>query len=474
MDFDVFISHSSKDKLVADKVCATLERSGTRCWIAPRDIGAGDEYGAAIIHAIDRCRAMVLIFSSNANASRQVPRELERAVSRGVPILPVRIEDVAPKDSLAYFVGSVHWLDAVTPPLEDHLQQLADSANRLLRGEEPIGDALSDQSPRRLSTPLAARFDRAGSSTWPAIGKFAAKSLIVCAGLLLVTFAASQWFGGEAGPPLAAVAERTVDAPARMVAETPAKTQPVQGASQIAEASKADMQTPADEPVVNKSVPIETGRPIGNVTADVSSLDAPKAPIVVAAAKDVPSPEAAPQPSLVSPSPVLSFGGKDNPLFTAEDANRVEQLAAEKKLVLPKYRIAEIDSRVPAKFRRYIGIWATKIGFNGGVGREGMLIVSDVDAQGEVSGIYMLGPPTPTSFEQRPAFFRLFSGKIKDDILSVVLGTNKGSISFASSNTLFVKWVLETGPTVTAAFYPVWILSEHEGAPSVAQTRKRN
>src|SRR5579862_3245509 len=118
MDFDFFISHSSKDKHIADKVCATLERAGIRCWIAPRDIRPGDEYGAAIVHAIDRCRAMVLIFSSNANASRQVPRELERGVSRGVPILPVRIEDVVPTDSLAYFVGAVQWFDAINPPLE--------------------------------------------------------------------------------------------------------------------------------------------------------------------------------------------------------------------------------------------------------------------------------------------------------------------------------------------------------------------
>ncbi len=35
--FDVFISYSSDDKLIADAICAELESRRIRCWIAPRD-----------------------------------------------------------------------------------------------------------------------------------------------------------------------------------------------------------------------------------------------------------------------------------------------------------------------------------------------------------------------------------------------------------------------------------------------------
>ena len=77
MDFDAFISYSSKDKPAADAACAVLEGSGIRCWIAPRDVMPGGEYGAAIMDAIERCRVMVLIFSSNANQSPQIRREIE-------------------------------------------------------------------------------------------------------------------------------------------------------------------------------------------------------------------------------------------------------------------------------------------------------------------------------------------------------------------------------------------------------------
>ena len=131
--FDVFISYSHVDKATADATCATLEQAGIRCWIAPRDISPGDEWGAAIVKAIDQCRAMVLIFSSNANSSKQIRREVERAVNAGVPIIPVRIENVAPTEAMAYFMSTVHWLDAMTAPLENHLQRLAQSIKALLQ-----------------------------------------------------------------------------------------------------------------------------------------------------------------------------------------------------------------------------------------------------------------------------------------------------------------------------------------------------
>jgi hypothetical protein len=132
MNFDVFISYSSKDKAAADAACASLEAAGVRCWIAPRDVLPGADWGASIIEALDSCRAMVLIFSASANDSPQIRNEVVRAVNRGVPVIPVRIENVEPTKALAYFMGAVHWLDALTPPLEKHLKHLASSVRLLL------------------------------------------------------------------------------------------------------------------------------------------------------------------------------------------------------------------------------------------------------------------------------------------------------------------------------------------------------
>jgi hypothetical protein len=145
MLIDAFISHSSKDKPTADAACAALEAAGVRCWIAPRDILPGQDWGAAIVDAIDRCRLMVLVFSADANESPQIRNEVVHAVNRGIPIIPVRIADIVPTKALAYYMDSVHWLDALTPPLEKHLQILAATVKTLLqRGTPGTADAAPD------------------------------------------------------------------------------------------------------------------------------------------------------------------------------------------------------------------------------------------------------------------------------------------------------------------------------------------
>jgi ATP-dependent Clp protease ATP-binding subunit ClpB len=132
-DFDVFISYPHQDKTMAHAACAKLEAAGIRCWIAPRDVMAGAEWAAAIMDAIDRSRVMVLIFSSSANRSKQIHREVQTAFDKEVPVVPFRIEDVAPEKSLAYYIRPVHWLDALTPPLEKHLGHLVETVNALLQ-----------------------------------------------------------------------------------------------------------------------------------------------------------------------------------------------------------------------------------------------------------------------------------------------------------------------------------------------------
>jgi hypothetical protein len=132
MAHDVFISHSSIDKTTADAVCATLESNGIRCWIAPRDVTPAMEWGLCIVNAIEECRIMVLVFSTNADDSSQIHREVECAVNHGVAILPFRIEDVLPGKALEYFIGDVHWLDALTTPMEAHLKSLSDTVKMLL------------------------------------------------------------------------------------------------------------------------------------------------------------------------------------------------------------------------------------------------------------------------------------------------------------------------------------------------------
>ncbi len=136
MAHDVFLSYSSADRVTADAVVNGLEAQGVRCWMAPRDIPAGTEYGQEIIEAVKGCRLCVVIFSASANASPHVRREVERAVSAGKHLVPFRIEDLAPAGAMEYALGGTHWLDAFKGPLAPHVADLAATARRLL-GDKP-------------------------------------------------------------------------------------------------------------------------------------------------------------------------------------------------------------------------------------------------------------------------------------------------------------------------------------------------
>jgi hypothetical protein len=134
MAHDVFISHSTKDKTVSDAVCAALESGGVRCWVAPRDVQPGRSFAGEITRAIQESQIMVLIFSAHSNNSEQVLREVQLAVSSHLHIIQLRIEDVLLNDDLKYFLSTPHWLDALTPPLENHLRKLEGAIKRLLEG----------------------------------------------------------------------------------------------------------------------------------------------------------------------------------------------------------------------------------------------------------------------------------------------------------------------------------------------------
>ncbi len=106
----IFISHSSSDAVVAAEICRLLEQNQIKCFIAPRDIRSGREYAEEIVNGIDGSQAMVLLMSRAANTSPHVLREVERAVSKNVPILVYKLENVELSKSLEYFLMSHQWL----------------------------------------------------------------------------------------------------------------------------------------------------------------------------------------------------------------------------------------------------------------------------------------------------------------------------------------------------------------------------
>lgn len=147
MPKDIFISYSSKDQTIAFSVCKYLEENNLSCWIAPRDILPSVNYGEALLKAIENCKIFVLILSSSSNSSHQVIREIERAISKGIKVLPFRIENVLPSKAMEYFISSSHWLDAFNETQKDSFIKLRD-AIYTLSNEEIVPNQLekSDKS----------------------------------------------------------------------------------------------------------------------------------------------------------------------------------------------------------------------------------------------------------------------------------------------------------------------------------------
>lgn len=198
MAHDIFISHSAKDKQAADSVCQTLEMAGIHCWVAPRDVRPGRSFAGEITRAIQQSRAMLLITSAHSNHSPQVLREVQLAVEANVNILQFRIENVVLNDDLRYFLGTPHWLDALTPPIESHLGRLLAAIKSLIepaaeetvsRGIVPpvsVSESAEPQSPQSFPEQ-----QKPGESA-PAETSRSSKRLILVA-LLVVGVGLSFW-----------------------------------------------------------------------------------------------------------------------------------------------------------------------------------------------------------------------------------------------------------------------------------------
>jgi hypothetical protein len=212
MPHDVFISYSSKNKVIADAVCARLEENKIRVWFAPRDVAPGKDYASEIIQAIDQCKIFILIWSEESNKSQHILNEINHAFNQNITVIPFRIDNVIPTESLEYYIGRTHWLDAITPPLEQHLSRLSDSVKAILVTEvrethstpnmPPI--ELPPQQDKALITQEAHKHRRP-LPVWA----------ILTIGLLLVAgIAAGTWFvaanNNRLAPPLSDISNQEI------------------------------------------------------------------------------------------------------------------------------------------------------------------------------------------------------------------------------------------------------------------------
>lgn len=171
MEHDVFISYARENTDAANAIVELLQDIGIPCWIDNQTLAHqhGDDWAKEIVSAIESSRLMVVVFSQHANASRYVKKEVGVAVNSGVPIIPFRIEDVAPQESLALHLADSQWLNAF-PFYEKHLDALSSSVCRQLDGpgksRPPVGRGGSATIGLRRF--ISGHFDQIRRSVWSA------------------------------------------------------------------------------------------------------------------------------------------------------------------------------------------------------------------------------------------------------------------------------------------------------------------
>jgi hypothetical protein len=304
MGHDVFVCYSSEDKTIADAACAKLEGAGIRCWIAPRDPIPGIPYGGQLVDAIGATRILLLIFSGNANRSEHVLRELEIASDGSKIIVPFRIENVIPSGDLRYYITRVHWLDAMSPPMESRLNELVTLMQRLL--ELPL------VAPAVIATPVSAR--RKLSPI--AIGALAA---VVAAA---VAAGATGFYRNYSRPPVTHVSAKPTVHPKRVATKATPKhvatvfahpsiaAQPTPRLIYVAAPLPPPIAVPAAARARKKPVTRATARPT-HVVATLAKTPSP-APIVPAFARPIrPGPM---RPGPMRPGPQIALAGQSAPV----------------------------------------------------------------------------------------------------------------------------------------------------------------
>jgi TolB-like protein len=147
----VFISYASQDKMVADAMCAALERERVACWIAPRNVRPGDFYAEAIVNAINACPVLALVLSKHSVDSAHVLREVERASAKKRPVIAFRIDASPLPPGLEYFLSASQWIDSSGDRADRHFPKLIGAIHNRI-ASAPSGDLnplLADRRPTK-------------------------------------------------------------------------------------------------------------------------------------------------------------------------------------------------------------------------------------------------------------------------------------------------------------------------------------
>ena len=329
MSAPIFISYSSKDRPIAETICQALEARGHACWIACRDVRAGENFQEAIVRALREARVMLLVFSSNANNSDEIKKELVLAGRHHVTVVPARVDDVIPSDAFTYELATRQWID-LFQDWERAIEQLSNQLGDILRTAKPGDDSTAVAVPFPPRRAIPPKSNRNGMLALAALA------------LLLAVGGALAYIKPWAQPATAPVATPT-----------------------------AAVATPIPAPQAQNAAPAPAAPPSNPVTASVTPKAVKHAAAAQTALAMAPPPSSSPPPSpapaVTAPPSAASAANPDETAWTAANAAGTEVSLAD---YLKNYssgvhvqeaqlRLADVILHTPATGAKFDGAWRT-------------------------------------------------------------------------------------------------------------------
>ncbi|HET7085890.1 MAG TPA: TIR domain-containing protein [Rhizomicrobium sp.] len=128
---EIFISYRRADASWARLLHSQLRAEGVEAWYDAL-VGAGQDWRLATAKALEDSHIFVLLFSENVAQSSDMAKELAAATLEKKLIIPIRLQNIAPKGAFLYELASRNWINAYDDT-ETKLVEVAKGLAHLVR-----------------------------------------------------------------------------------------------------------------------------------------------------------------------------------------------------------------------------------------------------------------------------------------------------------------------------------------------------
>ncbi len=150
MDFDVFLSHNSKDKRAVRELKGLLAANGLNAWLDEDELQPGIPWQQLLEAGIKNSKSVAVLIGKDGLGpweDEEMQAALVLAVRDKRPCIPVLLPGASAKPELPMFLGNRTWVDLCAGFNEQGLAKLiwgitGNKPNRIARSTQPVGQGV--------------------------------------------------------------------------------------------------------------------------------------------------------------------------------------------------------------------------------------------------------------------------------------------------------------------------------------------